>query len=223
MLEKYFGFNNIQDEFAVVDSLIEHSRIDEEELYLLSEMVSHLCDNKKEPVTEFYGKIVKIHTDSKRIFESIAEDIIQADFDHQKQYDLLRLYQRIESISDNISATAKRIVMIVSVGGSIPVELRASAQDMIGSVIQLHMEFKHALHCFQEDKKNVLKTIHKIVELETAIDHMRIEAIERLYKLGNENKLLMGNFRAIENIFEHIEELSDSIEDAATSLEWLLI
>ncbi len=223
MLEKYFGFNNIQDEFAVVDSLIEHSRIDEEELYLLSEMVSSLCENKQDTLSGFHKKLVKIRTDSKRIFESIAEDIIQTDFDHQKQYDLLRLYQRIEDISDNISSTAKRITLLISLGGAIPSELKPYFQDIIGSVIQLHMEFKHALHCFQEDKKNVLKTIHKIIELESDIDRMRMEAIETLYKLGNENKFLIGNFRATENLFEYIEKLSDSIEDAATSLEWLLI
>jgi uncharacterized protein Yka (UPF0111/DUF47 family) len=223
MLEKYFGFNNVQDEFAVVDSLIEHSRIDEEELFLLSEMVSHLCEDKLNPVADLFGKIVKIRTNSNRIFESIAEDIIHADLEHQKQYDLLRLYQRIESISENISSTGKRILMLVSVGGKLPEELRAPTQDMIGSVIQLHMEFKHALHCYQDDKKNVLKTIHRIVELESDIDRIRMESIEILYKLGNENRLLLGNFRAIENIIEHIEDLSDSIEDAATSLEWLLI
>ena len=42
MLDKYFGFTNISDEVSIIDSLLEHARIDEEELYLLNEMISFL-------------------------------------------------------------------------------------------------------------------------------------------------------------------------------------
>lgn len=223
MLEKYFGYNNIQDELSVVDSLLEHTRIDEEELHLLSDIISLLFQHKPDEINTQYNKILKIRNDSTRIFENVAEDIIQADFNHQKQYDLLRLYQRIESISDGISATSRRVVIFLRVGGVYPQELIPSTQKMIEAVVAIHEEFKNALHNYQNNKKLVLKTINKVTELENQIDSYRIEAIEVLYKLGNEKKLLIGNFRGIENILDRLETLADSVEEAATSLEWLLI
>jgi uncharacterized protein Yka (UPF0111/DUF47 family) len=223
MLEKYFGYNTIQDELSVLDSLLEHTRIDEEELHLLSDIFTHLFKHSPEDIYSQYSKILKIRNDSGRIFENVAEDIIQADFNHQKQYDLLRLYQRIEAISDGISATAKRTVIFVRVGGVYPPELVGATQSMINAVVKLHEEFKNALHNYQNNKKVVLKTINKVAELERQVDDHRIEAIEQLYKLGNDKKLLIGNFRGIENILDRLETLADSIEDAATSLEWLLI
>lgn len=223
MLEKYFGYNTIQDELSVVDSLLEHTRIDEEELHLLADIFTHLFKHNTESIYSQYNKVLKIRHDSSRIFENVAEDIIQADFNHQKQYDLLRLYQRIESISDDISATSRRVVIFTRVGGAYPEELIETTQKMITAVVQIHEEFKNALHNYQNDKKNVLKTISKVTELENQIDSYRIEAIEALYKLGNEKKLLIGNFRGIENILDRLETLADSIEEAATSLEWLLI
>lgn len=223
MLEKYFGYNTIQDELSVLDSLLEHTRIDEEELHLLADTFSMLFKHNPEDIYVQYSKILKIRNDSSRIFENVAEDIIQADFNHQKQYDLLRLYQRIESISDGISATARRVVIFVRVGGVYPEELVPTTQSMIEAVVKLHEEFKNALHNYQNDKKMVLKTINKVTELEKQVDEYRIEAIEILYRLGNEKKLLVGNFRGIENILDRLETLADSIEDAATSLEWLLI
>lgn len=223
MLEKYFGYNTIQDELSVVDSLLEHTRIDEEELHLLADIFSHLFNHKEDEIYSQYNKILKISNDSSRIFENVAEEIIQADFNHQKQYDLLRLYQRIESISDDISATSRRVVIFIKVGGTYPQELVETTQKMVDAVVKIHEEFKTALHNYQNDKKLVLKTISRVTELENQIDGYRIDAIEALYKLGNEKKLLIGNFRGIENILDRLETLADSVEEAATSLEWLLI
>ena len=81
MLEKYFGFLKMQDEYSVVDSLVEHCRIDEEELSLLEDMVHNLCEQRMDKIEELYLKIRKISSDSSRIFENTAEHIIQANFD----------------------------------------------------------------------------------------------------------------------------------------------
>ena len=42
MFDKYFGFLRSHDEETILSSILEHSKIDEEELYVLSKMVSVL-------------------------------------------------------------------------------------------------------------------------------------------------------------------------------------
>ena len=105
MLDKYFGFLRINDEYSVLDSLIEHIRIDDQELILLSKMIQKLISKETLEVESLYKKITKINDESKRIFENEAEQIIQANFDNQKQYDYLRTFQRIENISNSLSSS----------------------------------------------------------------------------------------------------------------------
>ena len=50
----------------------------------------------------------------------MADHIIQSSFDFQKQYDLLRLQQRIDVISSLIIATSKRILILSNIEGSVP-------------------------------------------------------------------------------------------------------
>ncbi|MFT5170554.1 MAG: hypothetical protein ACI9BD_000321 [Candidatus Marinamargulisbacteria bacterium] len=223
MLEKYFGFLKVQDEYSILDSLIEHCRIDEEELNLLSDMVMLLTQQKMSEVEEYFEKIRKISTDSSRIFENTAEHIIQANFDHQKQYDLLRLYQRIENISSLIISSARRILVFHQIGGLLPIEQNSCLNELMKNVLAIHIEFRLALTRFQEDKKMVLRTVSKVEELKNVIDDQRAICLENIYRLANDNQLPLGNFRAMETIVEHLEEVAAKIKDGATSLEWLLL
>ena len=59
--------------------------------------------------------------------------------------------------------------------------------------------------------------------MEYKIDNMRVNCIEILYKLGNNQSIKVGTFHAIENMIVHLEELAKKIKNEATSLEWLLI
>lgn len=223
MLNKYFGFTKVQDEFSVIDSLLEHTRIDEEEVHLLVDMIQAITRSQDLPIQETYDKIRKIRHDSNRIFENISEEIIQADFDHQKQNDLLRLYQQIKTISSSIIASAKRIVILHNIGGDIPLEIQAPCKEMAVKIRELHKDFHGALEQYYENKSGILSIIHGIIEKESQVDDLRLTCIESLYKLGNSQKLPIGTFRAVENVIDRLEDLADNIEDAAISLECLLI
>ena len=65
--------------------------------------------------------------------------------------------------------------------------------------------------------------IHKVEEQENHIDHLRSLCLETLYRLGNEDAIPIGSFMVIQEIIEHLEEVSDAIEVAASSLDWLLL
>ena len=45
MIDKYFGFKVINSDQSVIDSLLDHTKIDENELFILRDMISSLCGN----------------------------------------------------------------------------------------------------------------------------------------------------------------------------------
>ena len=223
MLDKYFGFTEINTEFAVIDSLLEHSRIDEEELLLIGNMIKAIIKKESNDVDSIHLKIAKIRSDSNRVFEYTEEQIIQANFDYQKQYDFLRIYQRIESISTDILKLSNNILVLSNIGGTLPDELHDYAVDIVKLLISSHELFKQALSKYEKEKSDIIKIIHKIVECDKAINEQVTRSIEQLYMIANQDKLSLGTFKAIENVFISLESIGNKIQESSTSLEWLLI
>ena len=58
IIDKYFGFLRVHDEHTVIESLIDHARIDEEEIHLLNEMVKRM-KNEHDPEIEVTYQNVK--------------------------------------------------------------------------------------------------------------------------------------------------------------------
>ena len=68
MLDKYFGFLKVYDEYSVMESLIDHTRIDEEEVLLLIKMFECFTENKLEEIESYCNKIKTINSESNKIF-----------------------------------------------------------------------------------------------------------------------------------------------------------
>ena len=86
MIDKYFGFKTITNEQSIVDSLLEHTCIDEQELGLLQTMTSCLFDESCNNIEVYRENLVQIRNDSHQNFQNTEEHIIQAHFDFQKQF-----------------------------------------------------------------------------------------------------------------------------------------
>ena len=56
MLDKYFGFLRVYDEFSVLESLIDHTRIDEEELLMLLKMFELFINGNISDLEDYYTK-----------------------------------------------------------------------------------------------------------------------------------------------------------------------
>ena len=123
MLDKYFGFLKVYDEFSVMESLIDHTRIDEEELLLLIQVLDAFVKNTPNDILKYSDKIQTINKESNQLFETISDQIIQANFDHQKQYDLLRIHQRIENISSLILLNTTRLTVVHAINAKLPESL----------------------------------------------------------------------------------------------------
>lgn len=223
MLDNYFGFLKVSDEFSVMETLIDHTRVDKAELLLLQSMIISFVEGKPEAIESFYKDIRTKCTESRDTFKQTANLIVSASFDQQKQYDLLRLYQRIGSISNLIIATAKRILILKRIEGKFCEDCKDKTLDFITEVVELHDLFKKALVQYIENKKSVFSIIEQIQEKENFINHIRSDILESLYRMANDGQLRIGDLRASENFIEHLEDTADAIEEASTSLEWLLI
>ena len=223
MIDKYFGFKTLDSEQSVVESLHDHSKIDENELFLLRDMISSLCGNRIPEIEDARKKINQIHKDSSKTFANTESQIIQAHFDLSKQHDLLRIFQRIDVISSNITYCADHIAIFTRLNGILPIECHSSLVDMVDLVNHNHTLFKKALHQFSSNKHSIIAIIHEIIDCEKDLNKLYLTSIEQIYRLANENKIMKGYMRCLENIFESFSNLGKSIETASTSLEWLLI
>ena len=223
MFEQYFDTKTTNNEQFIVDSLLEHTMIDEEELYLLKNMVTNLCDGNHDDVESLGNKILEIRNDSNHIFEHFEEQIIQAHFDFQKQYDFLRIFQRVESISAVILRCANFIALFVRLNGKLPPFCNDDMLTVINLNLEAHEFFKKSLMLYEKNKKDVFSSIHKVVSIKHSIHKIYFNSIETIYRLSNENSLKLGDMRSIENIFSSLVNMCDATEAASTSLEWLLI
>ncbi len=223
MFDKYFGFLKSHDEETILNSFIEHSKIDAEELFTLSKMLQVLINHESGDLDDMHSQICKINDENTKTFETITDHIIQSNFDFQKQYDLLRLQQRIDSISSLIIATSKRIIVTKNIEAQVPVDLYPFFKKLCDLVLQSHQTFILALEKFQTSRKDVIKLVHKAEEEENLVDNVRSESLEKLYQLANQNQLKPGDLRSIEGVIEYFEDVSDAIKNATTSLDWLLL
>ena len=223
MIDKYFGFKTLTNEQSIIDSLIEHSKIDEEEFTILKEMLDNITEFSLDDIELEHQKIVQIRQNSNANFAYTEEQIIQAQFDQQKQHDLLLIYQRIEDISSSILSCADHILLLFRTHGKFPEQCLERTKKLISMVHDNHLAFIQILSDYEENKSGIIKTIHSIIEDEQLVNDQYFRCIETLYLIANENTIPFGHLRAIEKILLHVEILGNKIESATTSFEMLLI
>jgi uncharacterized protein Yka (UPF0111/DUF47 family) len=223
MFDKYFGFLRSHDEQSILQTLLEHAKVDAEELIILSKMMAVLEGKEDGDLVIMHQQIQQVNNENVKIFETVTDHIIQSNFDFQKQYDLLRLQQRIDAVSGLIIATSKRIIIANNIDTVVPTALHAHLNQLMTLVIESQQTFISSIETFRSSRRDVIKLIHKAEEQENMVDNVRSECLEVLFKIGNEGHMRMGDFSAIEGLIEYIEDISDAIKSATTSLDWLLL
>ena len=223
MFDKYFGFLRSHDEDSIVNSLLEHSRVDLEELLILQKMFNVFIKTDAGDLAMLHDQIQNVNNENVKIFETVTDHIIQSNFDFQKQYDLLRLQQRIDSVSGLIIATSRQVLILQNINAVIPNQLHAHIQRLLSLIIDSQHTFISSVEKFQTSRRDVIKLIHKAEEQEIFVENARSESIEILFKLANDNQLKMGDLSCIQGLINYIENISHSIKSATTSLDWLLL
>ena len=132
------------------------------------------------------------------------------------------MQQRIDAISGLIIATAKRVLITHNIKAKVPTELHELFEQLLTLVIDSQATFIESIEKFKHLVRDVIKLIHKSEEQENQVDNVRSQALEILFKIANEGSLKMGDFSSLEGLIEYIEDISDAIKSATTSLDWLL-
>jgi predicted phosphate transport protein (TIGR00153 family) len=223
MFNKYFGFMDFEDENSVLESFLSHGKMEQEEIILLEELIDLMCEGHLDEVEAVYRKIRDLHVQSSEIFQNIMGQIIESSFNYKKQYDLLRLYQRTEKISNYIMASSKRVLIFKRLGEKFPEELRSDLELLVADVKKIYDLYADCLTSYMQDRRKVWPKIREVENAEHEIDRLRAICLETLYVLGNKKRLPLGSFRVLEEIIDHLEGIADMVEEAATSIDWLLI
>ena len=161
--DKYFGLRSL-DEISILSSLLEHSKIDEEELLVLSKMISIL---KEDTNLILFMSRYKINDENSKIFESVADHIIQSNF--SKQYDLLRLQQRIDVVS-SLVCYIQTDFNFNRINAELQ-EIFVGLNKLIELVTQSHQTLVQTIHKYKDSRKEVIDLIHKAVEEENMVDN----------------------------------------------------
>ena len=219
--EKIFDFLHGEDESNIIQSLLEHTRIDHEELGLLKKMVLSFQDHAVD-IAKSLENIESISLESKEIFENTANHIIQSKFNQQKQNDLLRIYQRIDDVSHSILNCAKYIHTFnqVNLRSFNPTPLLL---PLIDNTFKSHVELINILTVYQHRKSDILSIIHQISEDYYLFGNLSTNSIEEIYHMANKDQLKAGEFRALECSISQLSELSNTIHKAATSFDYLIL
>ena len=223
MFDKYFGFLRSHDEDSIINSLLDHSRVDLEELIILDKMLKILIHDDTGDMTMLHDQLQQVNTENTKTFETVTDHIIQSNFDFQKQYDLLRLQQRIDSVSGLIISTSKRLLIIKNIQTEVPKPLHHKLKQIVSLTIDSQHTFIKSVEKFQSSRRDVIKLIHKAEEQQHMVENARSESLQQLFLIANEGQLRLGDCAALEGLIENFEAISESIKAATTSLDWLLL
>ena len=175
MLNRYFNFLRINDEYTFIDPILDHTRFDDEELVLLGDMVEKCQAEKSEELQSIYDSIQKIRTKSHKEFEMLSDQIVNSNFDQQKQHDILRIHSRIENISGLIFATSKRLLIAMKINCHIPSEVRPHIYELWQLVLNMHRSYIRVVELYTQSSKEIMDAIHTVQDEENYIDHFKSE------------------------------------------------
>ena len=87
----------------------------------------------------------------------------------------------------------------------------------------MHEYFQDALIQYQKNKKNIIPIINKIEEINKTNKNEWSQCLLMIFMIANEEKLPLGTSQCLESICNHMQSISNAIQEAASSMEWLLI
>lgn len=126
--------------------------------------------------------------------------------------DVLEIIEETDKLANAAEAT---LDYLIPQQVSIPAELNDLIQSIVKKSQEIFAEVKQALHLLFSDMGQALEKTHHIEELESQVDHLEREAIEKLFRMDLDlaHKLHVRDFIGIlVEISDRAEDLSDRIE-----------
>jgi len=130
--------------------------------------------------------------------------------------DYVRLVFYLKHVFDNVIATSNRLSFIKEFPSSIEDDI----VDFINKLDDVSLRLRDAIVAMKlNESKKCLSLVQHIEKLEEEIDGIRLKLTERVYDM---RLLTAVKFRLID-LIEHLENVADSIEDAANNILLLVV
>ena len=222
MINNYLGLKKAQSEAPIIDNLIEHCLIDEQELNIIIQMIESLDNHDHSSIDSLYQKLTLIQENTFKIFENTADIIIESNFNPNTQSNLLRLFQRIDQLSEVLLHLAIEINVFSSLEIQIPQNIYKLLTKTIMQTKSLYNSFQKAISLYQKDKSLVINEIHNVQSIYHKYINDKKTSLKELYTIDS-SLLTTGHYLSLKSIFDALERVNISITESSTSIEWLLL
>ncbi|HEC63132.1 MAG TPA: TIGR00153 family protein [Candidatus Acetothermia bacterium] len=126
--------------------------------------------------------------------------------------DILEIIEGTDKLANAAEAT---LDYLLPQRVEIPNELEPQIQAIVARSADIFTEVKTALHLLFTDMRRALESTRRIENLESEVDHLEREAIERLFKMDID----LARKIHVRDFIEVLVELSDRAEDLSDRIE----
>lgn len=223
MLKRYLKEQKTIPENAIIDSLIDHTNIDDEEIDILKQIITGINKLNGEQITNYVQRIKSINNESQLVFEKITLKIIKSNFSHEKYTDILQLHQKIDLTSRYVSKTAEHLNTYIKIESKMPEKIYLEISKLINIIITMHQNLKLSLESYLDTPNKTLAYVHEIFENEKKTASLFRLLKEKSYILANNKELKLGSLSCLENTYNDLENISFNILNCGIRVECLLL
>jgi len=126
--------------------------------------------------------------------------------------DILEIIEGVDKLANAAEAT---LDYLIPQRVAIPDEIVPLVRDIVKKSAEIFVEVKNALHLLFSDMRRALESTQKIEAMESEVDHMEREAIQKLFRMDidlAEKLHVRGFIETLVEISDRAEDLSDRIE-----------
>ncbi|MEK9657163.1 MAG: hypothetical protein VW378_02170 [bacterium] len=223
MIKKIFTTIETKNENLILESILEHSRLDGEELCLLKKIIDLSSHYPLNELESLYSNICKINADAKDIFKHIYNKIKQYSVDNRKGVEILHLHLKVEQTSAYILKSAQHILIYTRLEQQYPKQIFDRLTTLCELISTMHLYFNLSLEKYSQNKYCTSEYISKIIDVEILVRNHHLESLQFVLEHANKNTLPLGSIRCLENLLSGLEDIASVIFESTVALECLLL
>jgi predicted phosphate transport protein (TIGR00153 family) len=195
----------------IITMSVKHMGMVRDSVRELNNLVEKLDRANLEVVKNMFGRINSLEHEADNIKRSVMRELRLGLFHPLDREDLLRLIITADDIASFVKATARRMLLLYSLGYTISGPLLEVLKRLMKKTVESAEDLYEALISLDTDADKALHLITSVEELEEEIDEIRMEALNELYRLCSER--FDARCMIMKEIIDDAENISDACED----------
>lgn len=205
----------------IVNKSITHLELIHKTTELLRDMIKLLYEGKVNEGLKFYEKIGETERKADELKRDILHSLSRGFIHPLDREDLLRLILTSDDIAAYAKATARRIIILYTIGGTLPEEILFLLKDIAEKTVEASSVLLSALRSLGSDPARTITLTHEVEKIEEEIDEIRMDLLEKLYKLCKVD--LTIDCLLTKEIIDDVESISDMCEDTGDVIRLIAV